>query len=87
MSVTEASRDIIGRGIAAKGSTGGVIRIGSEAEVRVAVIAIGHAMSDQNHVPRPGGTGRDAKTRWGRLEETFLISGGGELEVEAIKAN
>jgi hypothetical protein len=72
--VTEAARDIIGGGITTRESTG-VARVGSEAEVRVAVVAIGHAMSDENHVPRPDSTGRDAKTLWGHLEETFPISG------------
>jgi hypothetical protein len=62
-------KDIIGRGIATRESTR-VTRIGLESEVRVAVIAIGHAMSDQNHVPRPGSTVRGTKTLRGRLEET-----------------
>jgi hypothetical protein len=85
-SVTEAARDVIRRGITA-GEATSVVRVGAEAEVRVAVIAICHAMADQNHVPRPDGTGRDVKTPGGRLEETFLISGGGEVEVGAVEAN
>ncbi len=84
--MTEAARDIISRGITARETTS-VTRIGSEAEVRVAVIAMGHAMSDQNHVPRPDGTGRDVKTLGGRLEETFRISRGREVEVGAIETD